>query len=231
MTKQRRRPKPQERWEVWDKYIGEDNAKGPCTVCERPIRFRDMVVGHDVALTKRGQDTIANLRPLCRRCDEAMGTDSIDEYRQRLHGPATASQAGPATAPAIGLEQWLAMLGITTPKPPLRARRYIEHINEGTCYIEGTSPDLDVPFHQGNSRWCIRCHHPHCEKHSHTDEGQRFCVVCWEFTRPYRAETPFVDEQLPDGRTSRTYFPITASPALIEPTSQSLRLQLGTREW
>ena len=90
MTNRRRRSQ-QERWEVWDKYIGTDKTEGPCAVCEDSIRFRDMIVGHDRALDKGGQDTIANVRPLCKRCDDGMGTMSIDEYRAILHGPATES--------------------------------------------------------------------------------------------------------------------------------------------
>ncbi len=42
-----------------------------------------------------GPDAIADMRPLCRRCDEDMDTDSIDETRQRLHGPAIALPARP----------------------------------------------------------------------------------------------------------------------------------------
>ena len=87
----RRRFRKQERWEVWDAHIGENNIEGPCAACGRPIHYRDFVVGHNIALPKGGLDTIANMPPICRRCDEGMGTDSIDEYRHRLRGPATAS--------------------------------------------------------------------------------------------------------------------------------------------
>lgn len=187
MTRHRRRPRKQERNEAWFRHIGEKNIEGPCSACDRTIHFSDFVVGHAVALAKGGQDTIANMRPLCHRCDQGMGTDSIDEYRQRLRGAATAS-------PGAQEPELVAAGIVTTNPPPRRFLPFLEMIVEGDCYIEGASIDPSVPFHSGKSRRCQKCRNTHCENHSHTEEGQRFCVVCWEAGRPYRE----ADEQLPE---------------------------------
>ena len=75
--------------EVWNKYIGATKTEGPCYGCRRTIHIQDYEVGHNKARAQGGTDNLSNLRPICRPCNRAMGTMSIETYKKRLKGPAT----------------------------------------------------------------------------------------------------------------------------------------------
>jgi 5-methylcytosine-specific restriction endonuclease McrA len=83
MTVRRKIPKAV-RFAVWDKYVGR-NTSGKCYVCRRPIQYFDFDVGHNKAVAKGGSDNIDNLRPICRVCNEAMGTMSIQDYKRKYY--------------------------------------------------------------------------------------------------------------------------------------------------
>ena len=68
---------------VWAKYIGANRAEGKCYVCKRTIHITDFDIGHNKAVSKGGSDKITNLRPICRDCNNSMGTTSIETYKKR----------------------------------------------------------------------------------------------------------------------------------------------------
>jgi len=68
------------RVKVWAKYIGMNKTVGKCYACGTPIHITDFQVGHNRAVAKGGSNNINNLRPICRGCNLAMGTMSIDTY-------------------------------------------------------------------------------------------------------------------------------------------------------
>ncbi len=78
--------------EVWRTYVGTGKGTGRCTACERIIYQDEFEVGHNIAKSKGGLPTLANLRPVCRPCNSAMGTMSIEVYKRRFKGPATKKQ-------------------------------------------------------------------------------------------------------------------------------------------
>jgi len=68
---------------VWGKYIGMDKAEGKCDVCKRTIHISDFDIGHNKAISKGGSDSITNLRPICRSCNNSMGAMSIEAYKKK----------------------------------------------------------------------------------------------------------------------------------------------------
>ena len=74
---------------VWGKYIGADKAEGKCYVCERTIHITNFEVGHNKAVARGGSDNITNLRPICRSCNLAMGTLSIETYKRKFYSKST----------------------------------------------------------------------------------------------------------------------------------------------
>ena len=74
---------------VWAKYIGINKAEGKCYVCKRTIHITSFEVGHNKAVAKGGSDNINNLRPICRPCNLAMGTMSIETYKRKYYSKPT----------------------------------------------------------------------------------------------------------------------------------------------
>ena len=75
---------------VWARYIGADKAYGKCSAsCGRRIHFMNFEVGHNKALAKGGSNHISNLKPICRSCNQAMGTMSIEAFKREYFSGAT----------------------------------------------------------------------------------------------------------------------------------------------
>ena len=45
---------------------------------------------------------------------------------------------------------------------------------------------IDDHSHGRRVRWCRNCKKPMCEIHWHEEEGQRFCIPCWDEAEPFR---------------------------------------------
>jgi hypothetical protein len=72
---------------VWNKYLGSSIASSKCMCCrEAEISIRSFDCGHVVAEAKGGDMTINNLRPICRDCNLAMGTRSMNEFTTEFFG-------------------------------------------------------------------------------------------------------------------------------------------------
>ena len=67
--------------EIWNRFIGEDKGNYNCLVCNN-IKISQMgfVVGHIVAESLGGSNTIDNLRPICKECNASMATMNMEEY-------------------------------------------------------------------------------------------------------------------------------------------------------
>jgi hypothetical protein len=69
---------------VWTKYNGEVfNAKCYVDFCEQTVNPFTFEVGHNIPVSKGGTDSITNLRPICRNCNNSMSNKyTITEYSQ-----------------------------------------------------------------------------------------------------------------------------------------------------
>jgi len=74
---------------VWNRYIGATKAEGKCYVCGETIHIRSFEVGHNKAVAKGGSDHPDNLRPICRGCNLAMGTMSIEAFKRKYFSKPT----------------------------------------------------------------------------------------------------------------------------------------------
>ena len=73
---------------VWNKNCGENNGVARCWCCDvaKIDKASGWDCGHVVSLVRGGSDDIANLRPICRGCNGAMGAKHMLEF-QRHHFP------------------------------------------------------------------------------------------------------------------------------------------------
>lgn len=66
---------------AWSKWIGEDIARHKCLCCNsRWISQFDFECGHVQAVAEGGDDSIDNIRPICKSCNVGMKTINMMEY-------------------------------------------------------------------------------------------------------------------------------------------------------
>ena len=91
------------REEVWLRTCGE-NFSHPCIThwCSNRITVFDFHVAHNIPSSRGGTNTFENLKPMCARCNYAMGNRyTIDEWQRLM----SVSNAGaPSLAPPETLQ-------------------------------------------------------------------------------------------------------------------------------
>lgn len=90
---------------VWNMHIGSDKAEGKCYACGKPIHIQNFEVGHNVAKSKGGSDHPENLRPICRGCNLAMGTMSIEAFKRKYFSKPTKKKPTKRKRPKTPLER------------------------------------------------------------------------------------------------------------------------------
>lgn len=70
--------------DLWDKYYS-GKLIAPCYVCKKDIDARSFEAGHVIPVAKGGNDTIDNLRPICRKCNGSMSDTELYEYKRRFY--------------------------------------------------------------------------------------------------------------------------------------------------
>ena len=71
------------REQVWIKAVGQQfNAKCTVSWCNNPITVFSFQCGHMLAESKGGPTTLENLRPICGRCNQSMGTMHMNDWEQ-----------------------------------------------------------------------------------------------------------------------------------------------------
>ena len=75
-------PKPV-RIQVWNEYIGEENGIGYCNVCGSEIKQTNFDCGHIISANDGGENIVKNLAPICRTCNLSMGTDNLNEFKEK----------------------------------------------------------------------------------------------------------------------------------------------------
>jgi hypothetical protein len=77
----------QMRARCWVKYVGEDVARTKCLCCqEQMITTFSFECGHVEAHACGGSNDLSNLRPICRDCNNGMGTQNMKEYAKEMFG-------------------------------------------------------------------------------------------------------------------------------------------------
>jgi superfamily II DNA/RNA helicase len=82
----KRRPIPKKiRGLVWKEHFGE-SMMGACFCCKQKLEaLDDWHAGHIVSHANGGKDGVANLRPVCISCNLSMGTENMDEFKERCY--------------------------------------------------------------------------------------------------------------------------------------------------
>jgi len=89
---------------VWRTYIGNEKPEAKCYCCKHEtVDIRNFECGHVVAEAKGGPLTVDNLRPICRGCNGAMGTMSMEEYCQKFFGRSVLVATAAADDDVFGL--------------------------------------------------------------------------------------------------------------------------------
>lgn len=71
------------REQVWVQAVGQQfGAKCTVSWCSNPITVFSFQCGHILAESKGGPTTLENLRPICGRCNQSMGTMHMDDWEQ-----------------------------------------------------------------------------------------------------------------------------------------------------
>ena len=73
------------REQVWISYFGK-KFQHKCHVkwCTNKITVFDFECGHNIPESKGGETTLANLRPICSRCNKSMNNNyTIDEWNKK----------------------------------------------------------------------------------------------------------------------------------------------------
>lgn len=68
---------------IWDKYIGKEKGVGLCYCCSEEIDSKNFEAGHIIPEAKGGPTNIYNLRPICSCCNKSMGTQNMDEFKEK----------------------------------------------------------------------------------------------------------------------------------------------------
>lgn len=68
---------------IWDEYVGKEKGLGRCFVCDNEIDSKNFEAGHVVSVKKGGSDVLENLRPICSSCNKSMGTENLEEFKQK----------------------------------------------------------------------------------------------------------------------------------------------------
>jgi hypothetical protein len=73
------------RLQVWRKR--NNSIVGKCYVCgDKNTTFENFQCGHIIAYYYGGESTLNNLEPICSSCNNDMGTENLDRYKQREYG-------------------------------------------------------------------------------------------------------------------------------------------------
>ena len=78
----RKQLKKEDRLKVYNKYNGH------CAYCGKDIEYKDMQVDHLVPLADyafgRGEDTLENMMPACRRCNHYKRANPLEAWRKMI---------------------------------------------------------------------------------------------------------------------------------------------------
>lgn len=69
---------------VWNRWIGKDVGSTTCPCCEvNEITQMNFNCGHIQAESKGGDQSVDNLKPVCQSCNSSMGTQNMDDFKNK----------------------------------------------------------------------------------------------------------------------------------------------------
>jgi 5-methylcytosine-specific restriction endonuclease McrA len=91
------------RKQIWEKYIGQ-SIEAKCLCCCKNVitpisNCKTFQAGHIISHHNGGKTTIDNLLPICRDCNNNMGTENWDDYVKRNNFPKRTKGKTPPTEP------------------------------------------------------------------------------------------------------------------------------------
>ena len=61
-------------------------TESKCPVCGlRTISFDNFDCGHILSVFNGGTDSVDNLKPICRPCNQAMGTTNLNDFKKQYY--------------------------------------------------------------------------------------------------------------------------------------------------
>lgn len=67
---------------VWKKWVGMEIGMTCCSICEtNTISQMDFHCGHIVAEAEGGETCLSNLRPICGKCNQSMGRQNLNVFK------------------------------------------------------------------------------------------------------------------------------------------------------
>lgn len=73
------------RFACWNEYIGMDKGSSNCWCCNRSkIYQQQFQAGHIKAKAVGGKNTVKNLRPICSKCNQEMGTKNMLQFMKEM---------------------------------------------------------------------------------------------------------------------------------------------------
>jgi uncharacterized protein with PIN domain len=70
--------------DLWIRHFGK-KFKGDCFVCNNVIETHKFEAGHIKSVAKGGSDNISNLKPICMKCNRSMGTENLNNYKNKYY--------------------------------------------------------------------------------------------------------------------------------------------------
>ena len=91
------------RKQIWEKYVGQ-STEAKCLCCCKNVitpisNCKTFQAGHIISHHNGGKTTIDNLLPICRDCNNNMGTENWDDYVKRNNFPKRTKGKNPPTEP------------------------------------------------------------------------------------------------------------------------------------
>lgn len=71
------------RLECWEMENGK-SLEGKCWCCSAPLGFQEFEAGHLVAVAKGGKNTLSNLKPVCKTCNNNCRTKNMIDYKKEI---------------------------------------------------------------------------------------------------------------------------------------------------
>ena len=69
---------------VWNKR-NFDKLNGNCYTCNNLLEYDNFECGHIKSVHHGGDTKLDNLEPICRKCNNDMGTSNLEKYKQLLN--------------------------------------------------------------------------------------------------------------------------------------------------